>query len=360
MSLFRSPRISEKQTGGFASIVIAVVMLVVLSLITLGFAELSRHEQTRALDNQLSSQAFYAAETGVNDAIQALKNGAQVSDFQSSRCGGVPSHSGTLGPGVSYSCITVTSSGGAGGTLQKPLGGTSHSWVTALNPSGQMTALQFSWTPTNTVSGGVNGITTCPTLNSNYSTWNTSCLYPMLRFDLVQIPNGATLTRSALNGDVMTAFLRPGAGSSSTDFGTTAPNTGKATSLTANCTASQCSLKITSLNSDANSYYVRAMQIYGSASTTLTLTASNSGGTVGLGGQLIIDATGKAQDVLRRIQVRVGTSGTATTPTYPDYALQTTDSICKRFTYTSGQPLAIAPDIDSSIQAGADGNPLCL
>ena len=56
---------------GFAAIVVALVLILVLSLLTIGFAELMRHEQRSALDKQLSSQAYYAAESGVNDAVSA-------------------------------------------------------------------------------------------------------------------------------------------------------------------------------------------------------------------------------------------------------------------------------------------------
>ncbi len=65
---------TSKQDG-FASIVIAIIMVIVLSLITVGFAQLMRTEQRSALDKQLSSQAYYAAETGVNDAAKALNAG---------------------------------------------------------------------------------------------------------------------------------------------------------------------------------------------------------------------------------------------------------------------------------------------
>src|SRR4051794_12557602 len=55
---------------GFASIVIALVMITVLALITVSFAQLARREQQSALSKQLASQANYAVESGIND----LKN----------------------------------------------------------------------------------------------------------------------------------------------------------------------------------------------------------------------------------------------------------------------------------------------
>lgn len=49
------------------------------------------------------------------------------------------------------------------------------------------------------------------------------------------------------------------------------------------------------------------------------------------GAQIKVDSTGKAQDVLRRIQVRLPLNATGSQNQLPDNALQSTDSICKRF-----------------------------
>jgi Tfp pilus assembly protein PilX len=59
----------QKQSQqGFVSIIVSVIIMVILSLVTIGFAQLMSREQRQALDRQLSTQAFYAAESGVNDA----------------------------------------------------------------------------------------------------------------------------------------------------------------------------------------------------------------------------------------------------------------------------------------------------
>ena len=60
---------------GFASIVIALVLIIVLSLLTVGFAQLARREQQNALNKQLAVQANYAAETGINDAYKDILSG---------------------------------------------------------------------------------------------------------------------------------------------------------------------------------------------------------------------------------------------------------------------------------------------
>lgn len=51
-------------------------------------------------------------------------------------------------------------------------------------------------------------------------------------------------------------------------------------------------------------------------------------------GQVLIDVTGKAQDVLRRIQVRMSVKGGSARTNYAgfsDYAIQSADSVCKLY-----------------------------
>jgi Tfp pilus assembly protein PilX len=66
---------------GFVSIFVTTMLIIIVSLLVLAFAQVSRREQRQTLDTQLSSQAYYAAETGVNDAKAAImaSPGADVS-----------------------------------------------------------------------------------------------------------------------------------------------------------------------------------------------------------------------------------------------------------------------------------------
>lgn len=57
---------------GIASIIITIIMSLVLSLIALGFTQVSLRQQKEALDSALSTQAFYSAESGVNYAVHEI------------------------------------------------------------------------------------------------------------------------------------------------------------------------------------------------------------------------------------------------------------------------------------------------
>ena len=65
----------NRKDSGLVSIVVAALLMVIVALITIGFARIMQREQRQALDRQLSRQALYAAESGVNDVLRAIDNG---------------------------------------------------------------------------------------------------------------------------------------------------------------------------------------------------------------------------------------------------------------------------------------------
>jgi hypothetical protein len=77
----------QQDENGFASIVIALIMIIVLGLMSVGFAQLARQEQQSALTKQLSNQAFDAAESGINDAYSDIQDGKiNVADSSLNKC----------------------------------------------------------------------------------------------------------------------------------------------------------------------------------------------------------------------------------------------------------------------------------
>ena len=59
----------RNEESGLISIAVTIIITALLTLMAVGFAGLSSREYRQALDQQLNSQAFYAAESGVNEAI---------------------------------------------------------------------------------------------------------------------------------------------------------------------------------------------------------------------------------------------------------------------------------------------------
>ena len=62
----------HKDQSGVVSIVISIIIMVILSLIAISFARIMRQEQQQAYERQLHTQAYYAAESAVNDVRREI------------------------------------------------------------------------------------------------------------------------------------------------------------------------------------------------------------------------------------------------------------------------------------------------
>jgi len=350
--------------AGMVSILITMILLIVISLIVLGFAQISRRNQRQTLDRQLSSQAFYAAESGVNDVRnlinQAIASGASIPAKPDCTNGSGPTatfYSGltpTLdASGVSYTCVMVDP---APTSLAYSDIGTTGTVVPLTSASGNpLTSVKLTW---QSKTGSATPTTGCPTTATNKFSATTSwtCGYGVLRFDLVPISNSMNAT--SLQDSTFTSFLVPVPSSATASVGFPgAPASRNGNNLIAtHCTNTGCSMNITGLSN--NRYYLRVLSLYKDVS--MQITATDTAGAAALQGtQAVIDATGKAQDVLRRIQVRLPL-GASSTNLLSDYALQTTDAICKRFAATDGYFQSYAASSVSGLTSiTTPPNPLC-
>jgi hypothetical protein len=117
-----------------------------------------------------------------------------------------------------------------------------------------------------------------------------------------------------------------------------------------------CTETISNLNS--SQYYLRVSSLYKDVSLEITATDASSVPINLQGAQAVVDATGKAQDVLRRIQVRVPLT-VSSTNLLSDYGVESKDAICKRFAimtnYFNNDADNAVPGVDSS----NPDNPLC-
>jgi len=350
---------TQRRTGerGMASIVITMVTMVVITLIVLGFAALSRREQRQTLDQQLSTQAFYAAETGVEDARAvikaAIKNGqpivakTQCTTNDSGNTYPVDSAMVIDGPNqVSYTCLKVDPSP----TSLQYNSVSGSNLVLPITASQTITSLEITWTPSMAPTGTP---AVCPNSATNsfspQSKWN--CGYGLLRADIV--PTNGALTRAGLAGSTLSAFFVPTKSGSPGQLAYTG-NTNKPNLLAADCdTASYGSCKATITNfSGQTAVSLRLNSMY--QPSNIKIVAYHNATPMGITGvQAVVDSTGKAVDVLRRIQVRLPVI--ATGGLLPSSALQSNGSICKRFS-TTGTYFAVASDIASPLDAS---NAMC-
>lgn len=340
--------------AGTVSIMTTMVLMIVISLIVLGFAQISRRNQKQSLDRQLSTQAFYAAESGVNDVHELINNavasGTPIPDKTSCSDLGAGGFYGALTPdidaakNVKYSCILVDPSPTQ--LRYSDIGTTS-----TIVPMNSATGANFSQIKITLQSKLVGGspITGCPTSTANAlktsGAW--SCGYGLLRFDLVPT-SGSSLDADGLRNSTMTTFAVPfsSGGISTVPY---AAGTGNPNNLIGmSCNNTNCSLGITGLTQ--NSYYLRVTSLY--RDVAMQVTANGAGGPLEIAGaQAVVDSTGKAQDILRRIQVNIPLRNTSRN-LLSDYAIQSTDAICKRYAVMQGY-------FDSSVSGVTSTNPLC-
>ncbi len=355
MSIIPShPKLRDSERG-MISIMTVMVLMIVITLIVLGFAQVSRRNQRESLDRQLSTQAFYAAESGVNDARNLIANavnaGTTVPDKTGCSDNGPGAFYAALTPvidaakNVKYSCLLVD-------TSPKELQYTDVGSTSTVVPMTSASGANFSKITLNWQSKLVGGTPTagCPASTtgvfSKTSSW--SCGYGVLRFDLVPTSGGG-LTSDNLRNTTMTTFAVPYAAGGATSVAYAASTANTNNVLGVKCTNSGCSLNITGLSQ--NSYYMRITSLYQDVALQVTATDASNSALELQGAQVVIDSTGKAQDVLRRIQVNVPLRATSKNE-LSDYAIQSTDAICKRFAVMNGY-------YDSQVTGVTSTNRLC-
>lgn len=326
----------RKNQAGLVSIMVTIIMMLVISLIIIGFATVTRRNAREALDRQLSTQAYYAAETGVNDAISAI-NANRVSDLLSNtgyatNCSGSGSFMATLNTinstsnqnllnadgSVQYTCLLVN-----------PIPGSIITTVPAddaenvpLNPSAP-TTLKFSWQ-----SQGTSGnAAACPASFQPQAAWAAACPYGILRLDIFKVTNGDADTAMANTASIFLLPTSAGAGTTAIVYGTS--NVIKATCSAATSTCSAVLADAGGANFSGQ-YYVRESNLYrGSGNVTIEPAPAASSVTFS-GADVLIDVTGKAQDETRRIQERISPSDKVTPQS--STAISSGTTVCKRFT----------------------------
>jgi hypothetical protein len=337
----------NKNQSGVVSLIVVSILAVVLGLVAVGFAKLTDRELRQASDRELSAQASYAAEAGLNDAIAYLQ-GPNPTPFPGCDWpAGSPYFVNDLSPSspdaAKYTCISIADK--TPNLLYSLHAGQS---VTVKISQANLNKLYFGWenqgqTHTGSAlsfSGGPS-FGTLPQEDAASLFGTNPATTGLLRVGIYPVPNGLTSAdNNALAGLSRNYFLYPDAGSGSpgsVSFGASNggfvhgncksngndPVTGLAT------TARYCNSFISNLNGSGNTYYLQLTAIYTSLNITVQAEDSSSKALDFKGVQGSIDVTGQGSDVLQRIRARVDLSKKYQ---FPDFALQSMDAICKGFT----------------------------
>lgn len=341
-----------KEESGLVSFIVTALVMIILSLIVLGFAQQIRREQRQTLDRQLNTQAFYAAESGVNDAIKVVKGNISYAKSSCSTTLPFPYNNPVLDTPagvVSYSCILVDPTPT---TLVFDDIETDQSRIVPIIPSGTLQNLDITWQDTTSsptfsdCRASVPG-SAFPSLTNWAQPGRPKCP-GVLRVDIVAIPAGG-FTRDYLLNNTRTAFLYP-LNTGSSAFSSVVANPGLTSQgviAGVNCGAPsappasrQCKARFTLPSSN---YYLRIKSIY--KPSAVTVSAENSSGTLlPLGGaQAVIDSTGKANDVLKRVQVRIPI--TLVKGSFPELSIDSLGSICKRMVVIPPTTIIVNPSV---------------
>ena len=343
---------TQQRQSGLVSIMVTMVFMIVLSLIVLGFAQVSRRNQRQSLDRQLSASAFYAAETAVNDVRNLIKTAGDPPPKTSCSNGGLGGYYHSLdtlsslntNAKLSYTCVLVNP---APKSLPYTIAntGTVIPIKSAGNPLGSIT---ITW---NKSGDSTTSLAGCDGSLRQVDNWN--CSYAALRFDLVR--TDGVMTMSSLQSGTMGSVFVPVSSGGTTNNITFAGN-GGSNRVDVACTNTDCHATIDH-GLGGSQYYMRISSLYYNSTNIQITAADTSNNPVGLYGALvIIDATGKAQDVLRRVQVRAPVRDSSENAA-SDYALESSDSICKRFKVMTGY---FASDAATQVPTMDDGgNILC-
>jgi hypothetical protein len=337
------PNQNNHNQRGAVSFLTVIFLAMLLTTITISFVRLSINEQRQATDDDLTNRAFYAAESGVEDAkraIEMLQNGTLTTpqlngiDCAPPLAGGFSSDL-IDDPAVDseYTCQLIDMEApnfqaelDAWESVTVPLVGVNTSWnnieirwhIVGNGPGtdGSVTPRPSSGTP--------------PTL-PRVTSWNAQWA-AMLRSNVFDIPASGNLNRSSYNS--RSGFVNPG----NAPVPTVALTSGLDKQIiNAGCSAGAatneyaCTAVINGFSPGAREYYLRLQSIY--RPTHIQVTLRNNAVAVDLAGvQAVVDVTGRAGDVYRRVEARVDLAGSSYP--FPDFALMSANDICKNFAVT--------------------------
>jgi len=331
--------LSLDNENGFASITLALILIIVLALITVGFSQLARREQQSAVDKQLANQAYYAAETGINDVILGIQGNPKASPaiaptitnstagVNQGQCLTLPNTTVSTDNGVTYNCAVVN--------LQLPniqydnVASFSDRYIT-FTTLGNATvgSLTVQW-------GSADGHSQFPSAVTSssfptYSSWNGDNYPAVLEFTVTPINND--YARTSLINTTYTAYLYPASsGTSNVNYTPNSqPNNTDGSIVPGDCSnangAYACQATISNINTPGP-YLIHIINYYDASNININGTDVNGNPLTITDGQAEIDVTGSDKDVSKRVDVRIPI---VPSPVLPDFSLEGVN-LCKQF-----------------------------
>lgn len=341
----------QRDERGVVSIFIVIFAAIFMAVITVSFLSLMVHDQQQATENELSVTAYDSAMSGIEDAKRAIALCKQNPSTPGLHCDKLASGSCTT---LSDVGVVGAPQSGEAGNLEYPLQGsesqnslnqaytcvsvnaTPSDYKTNLaentakviplsvdHPAKEMT---ISWKPSD------DKFSDSGTIGSLYKRldWTKGHYPPMLRVQLIKGVAGAQDSSS----QTATRFLYPVVSSASSTVlfnADTHSTMNLTTPVSCNETTQLCSAKLQLNGTDpiaTDGAFLVVTPIYANATLTLALPA----GSQFKGVQNVVDSTGRAANLFRRVQANIDL---IPNPTYPNAELNLAGPLCKNFTVTT-------------------------
>ncbi len=362
----------HKDQRGIVALVVTMLIMIILTITTLAMAKIARREQRQALDRLLSLNAYYAAESGINDAVQFVRANpssaindcaaASVSSINTTPTandtqptmanklvlpGSASNVLGAYNLSTQYVCALITKDPTSLEYSQVTSDKSVVADFTSVSPTGVFpNHLQISWEDYQSGLLNFRNGANCGQF-SPASTWSSA---PLLRVDITNLTSG-NYARASMAANTGSFYLDPCLGSAPYNATSTSFVSGIGTTngpvISGNCDPSpshtvqivkplRCNVDI-SFSAAGGTYshlLVRIKPVYGDARVSIRALSCPAGGcTVAAGtdalpmngAQTVIDVTGKAADQVKRTQVRLGDN---TSPYL--YAIESSGAVCKR------------------------------
>ena len=346
----------HKEEKGIVSILVVTILTITLALIALGFSKLADRELRQASDRELSTQAYYAAQSGINDAIAYLSAGGTgfsgCANWPTTPVNGSQYFTQDLSAGTGaakYSCISVDTSPQVLRATVNP--GEPHLLKVS---SANLQNLFIAWENTKYSAGPkwLPGGNSLPPEDSAAGNGATG----VLRVGIYGVPPSGTFSDSQLSGNLRVYYLYPN-GSITGNPGTVNYNGGCYSTLSGlngcgvspnnngsfvpgNCKSPRpapvpspdavphyCNSEIQNL-SGSNTYYLYLTAQYSPLTVSVEGTDNSNKPVDFVKSQAIVDVTGQGADVIQRVRATVDLSSQFS---LPNYAVQSMQTLCKNF-----------------------------
>lgn len=374
---------------GFVSLFTVIFFAMFITIITIGFMRIMIIEQQQALNNDLTASALTAAESGVEDGkrailkYQSMPSGAAknalLGALTSSQCNAITNNTTAQSIGIRasgsvtgqanlnqfYTCLTVNlfspdylSSASAGKSDFIPLRAQANADYDQIIVSWHLVSATVGDDGDGRPSNYAPSTTppSLPQVAGSASSWATRGYPAYMRLQLYGYPGGS-FTRASISDRSRSVFLIPAtvgtAGTTPISLDTADPlphqfDADKSLAQNIRCTPTPATVAVgtyacmatlslpsgASFQSTANTYYLRLTPLYGNTHFKVQLKNSSTNAIVNFSEvQPIVDVTGRASDVFRRVQARVR-MGNITD--LPEYALETANTLCKNMQVSDG------------------------